>query len=187
MTLNAVVFVDNSDPYAEEVDAGTSETRPAATSTQEHHIWEGSADGPEPALSMQAENHGLEALSAVATHDRLSFYPVSGPEQNDIASAAAVAAAGNDALLASGDFDLSGAPSAVPVSSTNNNMRFLLNPSHRPTPPVDPRTNAASGPGTTMSISARPSAGEYDADISVETEHETAFLLRHFSEAPGLW
>lgn len=190
---DAVVFVDNSDPYSQDFDVGTSEMRPAATVAQEHHIWEGSAHGLEPAVSMQAENHGLEALSAVATHDRLPFHPVSGAEQNNVASAAAtaaaaVAAAGNDALLAGGDFELAGTPSAVPVSSAaNNNIRFLLNPSHRSSTSLDPNTNGTIEPGARISTSARPLTKEYEADVAVETEHETAFLLRHFSEAPGLW
>lgn len=40
---------------------------------------------------------------------------------------------------------------------------------------------------TTTSLASQALAAEARPDGHVESDHEVAFLLRHFSEAPGLW
>lgn len=141
--------------------------------------------GSNGSRTSDAETQRLEALSAVATHDRFPYSPMdhslsdstSYPSPNQRRSA------------------IRPASPSISLSSTSNNtnINFLLNPSHSMSPPIDPSiqlsdrsTALPSRPAVSkrsmsqMSISHMP-------DDNAETDFETAFFLRHYSEGPGLW
>lgn len=84
-------------------------------------------------------------------------------------------------------------PMSPPVSmtSSNNNLNFILNPSAAVPPPIDPNLQshfehreAFFSGGTPVSKHLLPEA---QSESDIEMEHEIAFLLRHFSELPGHW
>ncbi|CAG7921972.1 unnamed protein product [Penicillium olsonii] len=175
-----VIFVDNSDPYAEDLEASLAEPGKAAMAHSPDQRW-----GSNGSRTSDAETQRLEALSAVATHDRFPYSPMdhslsdstSYPSPNQRRSA------------------IPPASPSISLSSTSNNtnINFLLNPSHSMSPPIDPSiqlsdrsTALPSRPAVSkrsmsqMSISHMP-------DDNAETDFETAFFLRHYSEGPGLW
>ncbi|KAH8423628.1 Zn(II)2Cys6 transcription factor domain-containing protein [Aspergillus melleus] len=197
-----VIFVDNSDPYADDLEAalGESEAAILAANSQTRH-W--NSHHPSPS---DGESHGLETLSTAAVHDRLSYPSFSVEPQQALA-----ATDGGSAFNTVSTTSISSGPSPNPPRSaipplasppisiassntnTNNNINFLLNPSSQShSPPVDPTIQHASE-RRSSSLTARSlvSRGgkpvEQRSDMPVETEHEIAFLLRNFSEAPGLW
>lgn len=91
-------------------------------------------------------------------------------------------------------------PTSPPLSITsssnnnnsNNNINFLLNPSVSGSPPVDQGLSTPIGRRDSSSYhlgTARHRSALLNARLSakVETNHEIAFLLRHFAENPGYW
>lgn len=136
--------------------------------------------------------HGLEALSAAATQDHYSFLPPHTPTENGGPrnglpfSSAAIASAALSPTLPRSAMPPPASPSAS--TSPTNNINFLLNPSSI-SPPIDPNLqsplNNREASITTPSLRSIPS--EFRTDSRAETEHEVAFLLRHFSEASGQW
>lgn len=200
--VGVVIFVDNSDPYADDLEAALSESEAAilAANSQTRH-W--STQHPSPS---EGESHGLETLSTAAVHDRLSYPPFSVDQQQ-----ALTATDGGSAFNTVSTTSISSGPSPNPPRSaipslasppisitsssnnTNNNINFLLNPSSQSlSPPVEPTIQH--GPerrGSSLTSRSLVSRGgkpvEQRSDMPVETEHEIAFLLRNFAEAPGLW
>jgi hypothetical protein len=73
-------------------------------------------------------------------------------------------------------------------TSNNTNINFLLNPSHSMSPPIDPSIQLSDRSTT---LPSRPALSQrsisHAPDDNAETDFETAFLLRHYSEGPGLW
>lgn len=154
-----------------------------------------------PHTSIDGQTHGLEALSAAATRDAytlqsqpsvaiepslrrnsVSFHHTEVPvtSVNSISTPNHV----RNAIPAP-------ASPSTSVSSSNNNINFLLNPSNSLSPPIDPNLHPTSdnreSPFTPTSL---PHAGhlvDLGPNVNVESDHEIAFLLRHFSEAPGQW
>lgn len=80
---------------------------------------------------------------------------------------------------------------SISASSNNTNINFLLNPpSHSMSPPLDPivqtpESRSASLP--TRPAVSRQTTAENRMDSRAETDFEVAFLLRHYTEGPGLW
>ncbi|PLB46035.1 hypothetical protein P170DRAFT_258796 [Aspergillus steynii IBT 23096] len=195
-----VIFVDNSDPYADDLEAalGESEAAILAANSQTRH-W--SAQHPSPS---DGESHGLETLSTAAVHDRLSYPPFSVEQQQ-----ALTATDGGSAFNTVSTTSISSGPSPNPPRSaipslasppisitssnnnTNNNINFLLNPSSQSLSPdtstIQHGSERRGSSLTSRSLVARGKPVEQRSDMPVETEHEIAFLLRNFSEAPGLW
>lgn len=170
-----VIFVDNSDPYAEDLEI--AESSAVALAQARNSRW-GSGS-----RTSDTESHGLEALSAVASHDRFPYSPmahsvsdgVSYPSPNRSRSSAMPPPASPSISISAG--------------SNNTNINFLLNPSHPLSPPVDPSMTpdqkSASLPSRPATLS-RPII-EQRMDGHAETDFEVAFLLRHYTEGPGLW
>ncbi|CEJ62155.1 hypothetical protein PMG11_10663 [Penicillium brasilianum] len=169
-----VIFVDNSDPYAEDLEI--AESSAIALAQARNARW-GSGS-----RTSDADSHGLEALSAVASHDRFPYSPMaqsvsdslSYPSPNHPRSSAMPPPA---------------SPSiSISASSNNTNINFLLNPSHSLSP-VDPSMTpdqrSASLPSRPATLSR--SVAEKNMDSHAETDWEIAFLLRHYTEGPGLW
>lgn len=176
--MGLVVFVDNSDPYAEEMESTLGESEAAVHAASQTHGWglrTPSTQGPQ----------GLEALSAAATHDRFPF-PHIGVDQRPMpASDVSFPSVSSGPSPSSARGAMPTSP-PMSVSSNSNTIHFLLNPAHSISPPVDPSIQSRSSgpltPGSTGGTSA-----DQKLEPEAETGHEAAFLLRHFSEAPGLW
>ncbi|OJJ47037.1 hypothetical protein ASPZODRAFT_15721 [Penicilliopsis zonata CBS 506.65] len=212
-----VIFVDNSDPYAEDLEATIRESEAAVHLANSHNQdWE---------MGSAAERQGLEALSAAATQNRFAFHqlavdhhqamvvaePVSfttpavelPPTVTSVSSGPSPTNATNSAFppaaMASPSISISSAnnnntDNINNNNNSNNNINFLLNPTQSLSPSIDPsiqitgehRRNPSYTP---RSITPRGTAivSGYRLDPDPETHREIAFLLRHFSEAPGLW
>lgn len=189
-----MIFVDNSDPYAEDLEASLGASEAAATTTP-HSDWNTS---PEIRAPGEGETRGLQTLSTAAAHDQYPFRPAieqSIPPDNvsfhnvEITpSAPSIHSPGNIRSA----IPPSAASPSISISSSNNNINFLLNPSSSLSPNIDPTLHTPidqreSSSYTSMSLTSRGAAADLRPDVHVETEHEIAFLLRHFSESPGLW
>jgi hypothetical protein len=181
----AVVFVDNSDPYADDLEAELAEPGSAVQTHSNNNRW-----GRSGSRTSDAEAQGLEALSAVATHDRFPYSPLD-PSVSDSPS------------YTSPNRQRSIAPPppspSMSLSSTSNNtnINFLLNPSHTMSPNIDPSMQLSD---RSAALPTRPAAAQrslshmshmshisHAPDDQAETDFEVAFLLRHYSEGPGLW
>lgn len=194
-----VVFVDNSDPYADDLEATLHESEAAilAANAQSQN-WSVVSNSD---IRVDGEVQGLEALSTAAAHDRFSF-PSSDHTHQQSLSTDSVSPfnpiSPGSSGPSSGQARSSIPPHASPpVSITsnpnpnnNNNINFLLNPSHSLSPPVDPNIQQAAR-HRSSSMSARSDASrpatEAKSGVQAESDHEVAFLLRHYAEAPGLW
>ncbi|KAA8646965.1 uncharacterized protein ATNIH1004_005644 [Aspergillus tanneri] len=194
-----VIFVDNSDPYADELEAalGESEAAILAANSQSQNL-----NAPRIS-SAEEEARGLGALSTAAVHDRLSYPSLSVERQQALATTdtgfntvptTSIASRPSPNLPRGAIPSLTSPPLSINSSNnnTNNNINFLLNPSQSLSPPVDPtiqqESERRSSSLTTRSSVARGAKTvDQRPDTPVETEHEIAFLLRNFSEAPGLW
>ena len=168
-----VVFIDNSDPYSDE---------------PETILGEAGDDSPQTRISPDEAQGGLEALSAAATtNDRLAYHPPLAVDQHSIQTSEVPLNNGPPGIPPSRARAMPASP-PMSVSSNNNTINFLLNPSHPISPPIDPSLHHSR---RRESFAATPSSlrseGVEKPHPEVETEHETAFLLRHYSEAPGLW
>lgn len=191
LTCGLVVFVDNSDPYTEELEATLGESEAAVRVSSQANGW-----GQMRTSSTGEESHGLEALSAAATNNRFTFPHVGTGHQSmptDVPFSLVDIPASVSACSSSSQTHttIPSASSPMSVSSNNTNINFLLNPSHPLSPPIDPSIQSASERGrssfTPRSTILAGSAADHKTEPEVETGHEGAFLLRHFSEAPGLW
>ncbi|KAL4865640.1 hypothetical protein BDV12DRAFT_146865 [Aspergillus spectabilis] len=186
-----VIFVDNSDPYAQDLETALSESEAAILAANSQSVgW----DGPQIPLMERGEAHGLEALSAIAAHDGLSF-PTLAVDQQSVSTPDSVTTPFNNVTTtAAGAHYANEIPRSIsqispPVSvhsdnGNNTNIHFLLNPSQSISPPVDPTIRST--PDSTGSSLALRST-ETVLDGAVETDYEITFLLRHFSEVPGPW
>ncbi|KAJ5134293.1 Transcription activator AMTR1 [Penicillium atrosanguineum] len=169
-----VIFVDNSDPYADDLEA--TESSAEALVQSRNNIW-----GSDSRAS-DAGSHGLDTLSTVASHDRFPFSPMehsisdsmSYPSPNRSRSSAMPPPA---------------SPSMSLSSNNNTNINFLLNPSHSMSPPLDPTMGTPDQ--RSASLPSRPAPQprrvSYQVHDHAETDFEVAFLLRHYTEGPGLW
>ncbi|KAK2871887.1 hypothetical protein FQN49_002724 [Arthroderma sp. PD_2] len=194
-----VVFVDNSDPYADDLEVPFDADTPLDT----HGTSTWNQDGEHQASSIDAQTHGLDALSAAATAEN---YPIHQPPPSvDNAeysnSHVRFDHSKHPQLPPSSSSSPNNArtPVAAPprspslsVSSPNNNINFLLNPlSDAVSPPVDPDLHSPGDrrvcPGASASLASQGLNQEARLAHGIETEHEIAFLLRHFSEGPGQW
>ncbi|KAJ5263631.1 transcriptional regulator family: Fungal Specific TF [Penicillium angulare] len=174
-----VIFVDNSDPYADDIETSLAESSAMALAHSQNQIW-GSVS-----RTSDAETHGLEALSAVASNDRYPYSPLDHASVSDTVSYPSPSRSRGSAMppLTSPSMSLS-------ASSNNTNINFLLNPSHSLSPSVD-STTLQTPDQRSASLPSRPAAArlpvEHRVESNAETDLEVAFLLRHYSEGPGLW
>ncbi|KAL3462336.1 hypothetical protein BJX64DRAFT_288459 [Aspergillus heterothallicus] len=185
-----VIFVDNSDPYAQDLEAALSESEAAILAANSQSVgWEGPQQIPS---AEQGEIHGLEALSTIATHDRLA-YPGLAVDQQSVSTPDSAATHFRSIPVT---FSTHGQiPRTIPAQISppisipsdnghNNNINFLLNPSQSISPPVDPNIqHTPESRGSPLVLRST----ETSLDGPVETDYEITFLLRHFSEVPGPW
>lgn len=203
-----VVFVDNSDPYVDDLEAlHESEAAVlAANANSQNNDWNGAQSSGVRVASVDGETQGLETLSTAATHDRFSYsslgvgnhqhhqQPVSTDSVSpfnpnvEISPSVSPGPSPRSKLLPQAS-----PPVSISSSNTahnNNNINFLLNPSNSLSPPVDPNLQQSTG-RRSSSLTARPgvsrSPTESRPNVQAETDFEIAYLLRHYAEAPGLW
>ncbi|PGH18932.1 hypothetical protein AJ80_04259 [Polytolypa hystricis UAMH7299] len=191
-----VTFVDNSDPYVEELEASMASLPNTPISNHRTPTWNSNNNTHYRHSSLDVHTHGLEALSAAATRDPYPLPPqVSGAidpamgrnnafNQHEISPSLTSPNHGRNNMP----------PPSSPVgsiSSSNNNIHFLLNPSTSISP-IDPNLHPTTAeqresPYTPSTLASRGLASDFRTDVNVESEYEIAFLLRHFSESPGQW
>ncbi|KAI9707378.1 MAG: hypothetical protein M1836_000339 [Candelina mexicana] len=184
-----VTFVENSDPHGQP----SSPESDALPTSPENSISERFDDSqshlqPEAPPSSVAPLHGLQVLSAAASGDHYCFpLPIVPPVPNMLrhpdfgASDSAEARPQPDSI-----------PSSVaPSMSPSNNINFILNPAPAAeSPPINPSLlSPFEHPALSYARSSpllRHDSWKKSVEASVD-DHEIAFLLRHFSEAPGQW
>ncbi|RAK94923.1 uncharacterized protein BO80DRAFT_460199 [Aspergillus ibericus CBS 121593] len=192
-----VIFVDNSDPYAEDLEAALGESEAALLAANSHtRAW-----SAQRTLSADGETHRLETLSTVATHNRLS-YPALSIDQQSIpptdtgtpfSNIHTTASSGPSPTHVRGvNAPLVSPPLSITSNNNNNNnINFLLNPSQSRSPPVDPKIQHVperrSSSLTSRAVVPRATSTDSKPEVPAETDYEIAYLLRHFSEVPGLW
>ncbi|KAI9839133.1 MAG: hypothetical protein M1819_003126 [Sarea resinae] len=192
-----VTFINNNDPYAY---PSSPELRDIASTPRQPEQF---ADAFSPdAWSMSdtfqqstpvSQVHGLEALSAAASGDRLNFLPPNPAREPDHSHRMSYSPAEEQTSFRK--------PASIPPnlprtvasppnslsSSSNSNLNFILNPSSTASPSIDPNLRSSFEPRS-QSSSDRPKSGPRDLHAArAEGDHEIAFLLRHFSETPGQW
>lgn len=209
-----MIFVDNSDPYAEDLEATLNESEAAIIAENaQNHAWDDSQNSNVRAASISEEaQRGLEALSTAASHNRFSYPPLdAGRPHRQRHHPACMAADSVSSFDHSAELSppVSSGPSPSQARSTlppqaspsvsiassstnhhNNTINFLLNPSHSLSPSVDTSVQQPPAP-TSSSLAARPSAPRAPTEsrptVPAETDYEVAFLLRYYAEAPGQW
>ncbi|EEH16200.2 hypothetical protein PABG_06287 [Paracoccidioides brasiliensis Pb03] len=204
-----ITFIDNSEPFVEEYDHPIASTSDPVANPQPL-TWDAN-DNYRHQSSLDVQTQGLEALSEAATGGPYHLRPNSSPpvhpstRRNDIVSNLANNTASSQAELpAPLALTVSVNPtrpsmpaptfSSASISSPNNNINFILNPSTSTFSPIDP--NLQSSPHhSKMALSASTPSGSKELNsglgaevgVDVESDRKIAFLLRHFSEAPGQW
>ncbi|RDW83752.1 uncharacterized protein DSM5745_04078 [Aspergillus mulundensis] len=188
-----VIFVDNSDPYTQDLEPALTESEAALLAANSQSArW----DNPQIAPTEREETQGVEALSTLAAgaHDRLP-YPALVVDQPSVSTPGSVTtpfSSISTTMPASHPHRIPRSISAQispPISihsdnGNNTNIHFLLNPSQSLSPPIDPtiqRTPDSAG----SPLPLKPI--ENNLEGRVETDYEITFLLRHFSEVPGPW
>ena len=189
-----VTFMEVTDPYNEPL---TPELERMATTP-------GRLDTPYPDWPLNgtyqstqntntSPTHGLEALSAAASGDHYSYAaPQASMARPDLPYSSAAEQTSSMQTSASPRAGLGPMSPPMSMTSSQNNLNFILNPSSTASPPIDPSLRS---PFETMENLRRQTSGSsqtLSADVPapdppVEADHEIAFLLRHFSEGPGLW
>ncbi|KAL9075638.1 MAG: hypothetical protein Q9157_003925 [Trypethelium eluteriae] len=197
--LHTVTFMEVTDPYNEpltpELERMVTTPGRADTPYDQFHSPEWSLNGAyqhTPNTNVSS-THGLEALSAAASGDHYTYAaPQASMARPDLPY---TSTADRTPTMRSSTPPRSGlGPMSPPMtmSSTQNNINFILNPSSAASPPIDPSLRS---PYETLSDLRRQrpasshttSADFLSPDSHPETDHEIAYLLRHFSEGPGLW
>ena len=185
---DTVTFVNTLDPYADPLSPELDDRliTPERSSSAQHHNGEWDME------SQYHHAHGLEALSAAATANAYSYLPSGGSmaghsmpfTEDDLRPSLQPPTPGHGSVPP---------PTSPPVSmnSSTNNLTFILNPTSSMTPPIDPNLQSPYEPqGSTYSngtMASNALGQDMRPEANVETEHEVAFLLRHFAEAPGQW
>ncbi|EGD99636.1 hypothetical protein TESG_06981 [Trichophyton tonsurans CBS 112818] len=181
-----VVFVDNSDPYADELEEQFN--------THGEPAWS-HGGGYLPPFT-EAQTHGLDALSAAATAENHPIYQSVADHiaENSNSHTRTETTEHPEATVSSSSPTIARVPAEVspgslslPLSSPNNNVGFMLNVSSNGMPqPIDPGLHSPEDQRTASSLS-QGLTQVTRVTSSAETEHEVAFFLRHFSEGPGRW
>ena len=147
----------------------------------------------QPPNTNAASTHGLEALSAAASGDHYAYAaPQISMGRPELPYSSATERTPSMQTSTPPRSGLGPMSPPISLTSSQNNLNFILNPSSAASPPIDPSLRS---PFETMSDPRRKRpASSHSAntdllapDPHAETDHEIAFLLRHFSEGPGLW
>jgi hypothetical protein len=188
--------VDNTDPHVEELEASLLATDASRSETLVH-AW-----NHRHSLSVTNDTaHALTALPTAAAKKQYAFqHPSTAPADSTILTRTASSDARAPSSLgtthsprnARSEFLSPTSPPASITSSNNNNINFLLNPANTMSPSVDSSLSTAVDRRDSSSYSSFTGRhinilSNEQLDAKVETDHEIAFLLRHFAENPGYW
>lgn len=132
-----------------------------------------------------------------ATHSHSSFEPyIASPWQGSTHHNGSPSIHGLQALSAAAS-SMVDPPTSQPGSANSHNLNFILNPlvASPASLPVDPDLHSPSFPAQVRDFEARSASSTLDqvshganhVGNGPETQHELAYLLRYFSEGPGLW
>ncbi|EFE36902.1 uncharacterized protein ARB_04429 [Trichophyton benhamiae CBS 112371] len=185
-----VVFVDNSDPYADELEEHFNTDTPLDTHGES--AWS-HGGGYLPPFT-EAQTHGLDALSAAATAENHPIYQSVADHiaENSNSHTRLETTEHPEATISNSSPTIARIPTeaspgslSLSLLSPNNNVGFMLNaPSNGIPQPIDTGLHSHENQRPTSSVSqGLPQVMRVTS--SVETEHEAAFFLRHFSEGPG--
>lgn len=183
----SVTFINTTDPYNDPlspeelgVTADTPSQSNASHDQQAGFDW----DHPNstPAEPRAPSTEGLHALSIAASAEQYGHIRTRASITDRPASTIPT-------TPAQSAFDQAVATPASVTSSTNN-INFILNHPSQATPPIDPHlrsphTSSVDGYTPRPRFTRRRTSNIIDP--SPVLEHEVAFLLRYFSEGPGLW
>ena len=176
-----VTFVNILDPYATPPTPDLEERlQDPETSPYELHRedWEMEHDYH----STDAQTRGLEALSAAAL-----FIP---PEANMLPPSID---------YPENNFQNSHSPHGerenlttpltpqTPITSSNRNLDFILNPSSAMSPQIDPNLQPPDVSAGDEYLRRSPNEWHLQPRVGTEICTKVAFLLRHFSEVTGQW
>lgn len=191
--------MDNTDPNADELEASILASDPSKQEAIANE-WNQRNSMPTP----NATALGLNALSTAAAAQQSYFIqrssiasPVtSGLRHATTSSELRIPSTSTTVHSPISELNTLLSPTSPPLSilssSNNNNINFLLNPSNSGSPSVDSGLSTSIGrrdSGTCHPMTARHRTALSNArlDAKVETDHEVAFLMRHFAENPGYW
>ncbi|KAI9817894.1 MAG: hypothetical protein M1827_001013 [Pycnora praestabilis] len=194
-----VTFVDDFDPYADpsspELDGPLTSPENVVQTQYQDGQWNMGTHFQHN--NEHSSAHGLEALSAAASGDHYPFMsPSINPEPNLIRHTSF--GAGDTPPVVQLPVTTPSSTAAVisppaSMSSSNNNINFILNHSSSSamSPPIDPNLQSPvvhqATPTPAGSTSSQAVLHDMPPERSIETDHEVAFLIRHFSEGPGQW
>ncbi|KAF2173342.1 hypothetical protein M409DRAFT_62867 [Zasmidium cellare ATCC 36951] len=177
-----LTFVHTNNPYEDEEGGGTVVDNSVDNSLQGYSSLEDVRRDSDLRISQASypayATHGLEALSAVASQDQYSY----GVPQAQM---------GHHERTAS----LHSRPSQPASSPQQNNatpsqnLDFILNPTSNLSPAesnIDPRLHSQTATGPPPTSHHSPSHVRNQRRPAIE-QPELAFLLRDYSERPGLW
>ncbi|KAJ5908072.1 transcriptional regulator family: Fungal Specific TF [Penicillium taxi] len=177
-----VVFVDNSDPYVDDLEASLAESSAMALAQAQSQRWSSGSGS----RASDTDSHSMDAMSTVVTHDRLPFSPLDHPSVSDSVSYPSPNRPRSSAMPPPSSPSI-----ALSANSNNTNINFLLNPSQSISPPVDPIMQTSSQRRTSQpprhAHALSRGSIDHKVDTKPETDFEVAFLLRHYSKGPGLW
>lgn len=182
-----MTFVDNSDPYADDLDEQFNTDTPLNT----HGAPAWSQGGGYLPSSTDAQTHGLDALSAAATAENHPIYQsiVDHIAENTSSHARLENTEYQEATRSSLSPIIARIPTAIspespslPLSSPNNNINFTNGMPQ----PIDPGLHSSENQRSSSLVS-QGLTQETRITFAVETEYEATFFLRSFSEGPGLW
>ncbi|KAI9663948.1 MAG: FACT complex subunit [Bathelium mastoideum] len=189
-----VTFMEVTDPYNEPL---TPELERLAPNFERNETpypdWALNGAYRPPLNTNTPSTHGLEALSAAASADHYTYAApqasMARPELPYSATAEQTSSMQTTTPPRSGS-----GPMSPPMSMTSsqNNLNFILNPSSATSPPIDPSLRSSAEAIVDLRRQRPTSSPIANTDVlppdpHAETDHEIAFLLRHFSEGPGLW
>ncbi|KAI9849671.1 MAG: hypothetical protein M1837_002796 [Sclerophora amabilis] len=192
-----VTFINTSNPFADPL----SPEPEASTASTEHQDASLAISGTEWDLADDFtplvegdEAPGLHMLSAAASGDHEPFLspriaPEPSADRTQFAFRSPEAAPHSPALASiRAEITPAGSPQRA-HGSAGNNIKSILNPFTSTLPSSDPTFESQLEQRTTSigGSNARYALAEISSDCNIETDHEIAFLLRHFSEVAGQW
>ncbi|KAL8728283.1 MAG: hypothetical protein Q9181_005398 [Wetmoreana brouardii] len=177
----AVTFVNVRDPYAlsssPELDEDPDED---LVSLGDQETGNPGAEHTRYTPTDQTSTSGLEALSAAALHI---------PSEAGVAQDSVPFTREDLENLQSPPMENGVSPQMdASLAPPSGNLEYILNPASTVPQPIHPNLESLEGEyDMTTDYRRLPKARMSQAKASTETSHNSAFLMRHFSEATGKW
>ncbi|KAF2184749.1 hypothetical protein K469DRAFT_727009 [Zopfia rhizophila CBS 207.26] len=182
-----VTFINTSNPYLDpltpEFDAVsiTSMDSPAPFDPRASTSWPTS--GSIHTATSTPSSTALDALPPAVTSSHYPYLPSETASQTD-----SLPPSEKVSMLQSPPASAAGTPVSPPMSLSNHHLHSVLTRSSTITPPpIDPHLTSPFDHDHIPRSTPRHSPSCAGVDTVTEQDHEIAFLLRWFSEGPGLW